>query len=731
MIKSNLGYQALFAIVLGVFAGLFFGSYCSILKPIGDVFIIALQILVIPYIPSLLMHGLGSLTPDLAKKLFRNGWPFLLLLWGLVLLVCYIVKVIIPTPLPNPAPDFSIEQAAVSTSPYDLLSGESPLSAVFYNLVPGIALFSLLFGLAIMHLKEKEPLLSLLERINSTIDRTIKWISIVAPIGIFAHIASVMGAVHFNDLEKLQLYVLIVIGTTLFLSMWVLPVLISCLTSIPLKEIYSEFRIVSFLPFATGIPTLALPYINNAMRRLSERKNLVLGTFRGTSQTIIPIGFGFAQIGNFIPLLFIFFMAFFFRHPFTDLQAILLPFLITLFSIGTPQFTFIALPFLLQVFDLPASGFSLYAEISAITLNFQVLLSTASMLTFMYLVILKYYGLLEVHWKKLIYHTTSTIGFLVLFSFIGKNYIQTTDNYHNLYYNLTMEGAIDDPPPVTIYQQPVPPPPTNIESVIGRILERKTLRVGYDPSSIPFCYLNQKHQLVGYDIAYAYQLAKDLGVKLDLLPIKYAELGNEINNGYIDIAMSAILMDEERIVQFQFTNPYSEQSNVLVVHNSHRTLFRTKSEVANNSNLKIAAIGGYQDIVLNYFPNQLVPIETLQEFMEGRAQALMWSELPAYIWCLAHPEYTTISFNHGLGKSYFAYPIAVRTEQFVHFLNEWMDLKQQQGFELQQRQYWFLGQEPTFPEQRWSIIRNVLHWVPQAPTKTALESLQNEAYDGK
>ncbi|MGH2613547.1 MAG: cation:dicarboxylate symporter family transporter, partial [Rhabdochlamydiaceae bacterium] len=352
--------------------------------------------------------------------------------------------------LPNPALDFSIEKSTIVSSSYGLLTPGNSLYGLFNNLVPGIALFSLLFGLAIMHLKEKEPLLGFLDRVNSSIDRIIKWIAIISPIGIFAHIAHVMGTIHFDDLEKLQLYIMMVIGTTLFLSLWVLPILISCLTSIPLKEIFMELRIVVFLPFATAIPTLALPYINNTMRRLAERKNLLLGTFRGTSQTIIPIGFGFAQIGNFIPLLFIFFLAFFYRHPFTEFQAIMLPFLITLFSIGIPQFTFIALPFLLNVLNLPADGFNLYAEISAITLNFQVLLSTASMLTFMYLVILKYYGLLEVHWKRLFYHTTSTVGILVVFSFIGKNYIHTTDNYHNLYYNLSMEDAIDSPPKVTV-----------------------------------------------------------------------------------------------------------------------------------------------------------------------------------------------------------------------------------------------------------------------------------------
>ncbi len=708
---SKLGYQALFAIVLGIFAGLFFGPYCNVLKPVGDIFIVVLQIIVIPYIPSLLMHGLGSLTPDLAKKLFRNGWPFLLFLWALVLIVCYIVKVIIPVPLPNPSPDFSIEKSAIVPGGYGLLTPSASIYSLFNNLVPGIALFSLLFGLAIMHLKEKEPLLGFLDRVNNSIDRIIKWISMIAPIGIFAHIAHVMGSINFHDLGKLQLYVFMVIGITLFLSLWALPVLISCLTSIPLKEIYLEFRIVAFLPFATGIPTLALPYINNAMRRLAERKNLLLGTFRNTSQTILPIGFGFAQIGNFIPLLFIFFLAFFYRHPFTDVQAISLPFLISLFSIGTPQFTFIALPFLLGVLDLPAESFNLYAEISAITLNFQVLLSTASMLTFMYLVVLKYYGLLEVQWKRLTYHATTTTAFLVAFVFIGKNYIHTTDNYHNLYYNLSMNEVVDSPNKVIVHTEPVAPSSTAIPGVLGRILERKTLRVGYDPQNIPFCYWNLKGELVGYDIAYAYQLAKDLGVDLEFVPFNYEDIATDVNSGYFDTAMSAILITEDRILKFQFSNPYSEQYNVLLIPLSKRNLFRDLNDVRNNSSLKIAAIGGYRDVTAQYFPKTAMEVLNLENYLKSDASAMMWSELPAYIWCLAHPDYTTVSFKHSLGKNYFAYPVAGEGEEFLQFMNEWLNLKEQQGFELKQRQYWFLGKSQTPPDERWSIMRNVLHWV--------------------
>ncbi len=711
MVHSKLGYQAFLAILLGMIAGIFFGPLCDFLKPIGDLFVFTLQIVVIPYIPSLLMHGLGSLSPELAKKLFKKGWFVLLLLWVSVLIVCYVMKLLIPTPLPSPAADFSLEAFASLPGEAPPVQQGSKVYLIFFNGVPIIALFSLVFGFAIMHLKEKDPLLSLLERINSSLERIIKWITIVAPIGIFSHVAYVMGTVNFDDLAKLQLYVVIIIATTLFLSIWALPMIVSCMTSIPYKELWREYKIVGFLPFATGIPTIALPYINNAMRRLAERKNLDLGTFRGTSQTIVPIGFGFAQIGNFLPLIFLFFLSFFYRHPLSGYEVIALPLLVTFFSFGIPQFTFIALPFLLSALSLPAQGFSLYAEISAITLNFQVLLSTVSMLSFMYLVVLRYYGLLEVQWRRLAFHVSLMAAALVAFVVIGKHFVHSTDNYHDLYYSLKMNKVIESPPHVTVYTDRVPPPPSNIESTLAKILNRGIIRVGYDPHAIPFCYYNKDGELVGYDIAYAYQLAKDLDVKLELVPIDFNQIAEDVNSGYCDIVMSAIVMNEGRILKMQFSSSYIEDSNALVIPNKNLNKYHTYDQIMYDPNLRIGATGAYKEVVTAHFPDKTLVEGNIEDLELNKFDAYMWAEVQGYIWCLTNPNYTTLTYQGKLGKKYFAYPMRKNAEQLVHFLNEWMFLKQEQGFAYKQRQYWFLGKEYNPQAKRWSIMRDVFHWV--------------------
>jgi hypothetical protein len=111
-----------------------------------------------------------------------------------------------------------------------------------------------------------------------------------------------------------------------------------------------------------------------------------------------------------------------------------------------------------------------------------------------------------------------------------------------------------------------------------------------------------------------------------------------------------------------------------------------------------------------FFPNSLSIRARPEALLNNSVDAVIWGELQAYIWCLTNPSYTTLSYQDQLGKKYLAYPVRYSESQFVRFLNEWLVLKQEQGFELQQRKYWFLGKKSTPEGARWSILRNVLKW---------------------
>ena len=80
-------------------------------------------------------------------------------------------------------------------------------------------------------------------------------------------------------------------------------------------------------------------------------------------------------------------------------------------------------------------------------------------------------------------------------------------------------------------------------------------------------------------------------------------------------------------------------------------------------------------------------------------------------WTLRYPRFSVVVPQPGVLKVPLAYPIAGHDHAFASFINSWIELKRKDGTMDRLYSYWVLGHDATPPTPRWSIIRNVLHWV--------------------
>ena len=81
--------------------------------------------------------------------------------------------------------------------------------------------------------------------------------------------------------------------------------------------------------------------------------------------------------------------------------------------------------------------------------------------------------------------------------------------YQNLYMNLTLSAVIDHPAKAEILAlgdtgDPRTFPDNAIPRVFRQVVDSRILKVGFSPSSIPYSYYNNRNELVGFDISYAY-----------------------------------------------------------------------------------------------------------------------------------------------------------------------------------------------------------------------------------
>lgn len=84
-----------------------------------------------------------------------------------------------------------------------------------------------------------------------------------------------------------------------------------------------------------------------------------------------------------------------------------------------------------------------------------------------------------------------------------------------------------------------------------------------------------------------------------------------------------------------------------------------------------------------------------------------------YTLTLKYPFYdVAIVEPHDVYKMMYAYAVAKdSSESYLLALNYWIRMEKDYGLLDQKYDYWVQGKIPSTDEPRWSVMRNVLHWV--------------------
>jgi ABC-type amino acid transport substrate-binding protein len=239
--------------------------------------------------------------------------------------------------------------------------------------------------------------------------------------------------------------------------------------------------------------------------------------------------------------------------------------------------------------------------------------------------------------------------------------------------------------------------------------------VGYNPNTAPFCFKNLDNHIVGFDISFAYDLAYDLDCELILVPMNYGSIIKELKADYYDIAMSAVSMNEERLKYLSFTNPYMMPRYVFVSIEAKKVIFSSLTSVRQDTSLKIAALKGssYATLAKEILPDhQIIELESYDQFEASHADAILWEEQQAIAWSIGKRHIRVIFPSPALGVDSLSYAIKADNPRFLSYLDQWLSLKNSEGFTNKQNDLWILGKtEIASPyEPRWSIMKDILHW---------------------
>jgi Na+/H+-dicarboxylate symporter len=699
---------------LGIACGLFFGEETARLGWVADAFIRLLQMAVLPYITVSLTAAIGRLSANEARVVAGSGGRALVLLWAVVLVLVVASAAGFPA---RPAGFYSTSAVAMPQS-FDLLDlyiPANPFRSLSDNVVPAVVLFCIAVGVALMGVPGRETLIANLDVLTKAFARVNDFVVRLMPYGVFAIAASAAGTLGLEDLGRVQVYLVSFTALACFATFWLLPATVAAFTPVRHGAMLRASRDTLATAFSTGSLLVVLPSLARAGRALVSGAGVDDRKASDAIDVLVPVSFNFPHAGKVLTLGFVVFAAWFAGTPMGAAELARLAVVGLLAAFGSMN---VALPFLLDVFLLPADLFHLFLAVGLVSFRFQTLLGAMHTLAAAVLGACAMEGRFVVR--------APAVARLIVLGGIG---LALTLAATRALSGWTMGRVASGPAPVlareflvapvaaTLMRASVAPPPASGFSAIERAANSGTLRVGYDPDRLPFSYFNARGRLVGFDVELAHRLARELGATLVFVPFDHARLGAQLDRGEIDLALGGIEVTTERSRTVAFTTPYLDLTLAFVVRDDRRAAFSTRAALQAHRHLRIGIVldGYYEAKLRAYVPAaEIVRVKSEKTFFEGNGlglDALVDAAEVGAAWSLLYPSFTVAIPNPDRLNAPVALAVARGDTELRAFLDTWLLLKRQDGTLDQLREHWILGRNDGRRGPRWSVIRDVLHWV--------------------
>ena len=678
-------------------------------------FVRLLQMTVLPYVTVSIVGSLGALKPADARLLALSAGGVILALWAAALGFALLIPLTFPdienatffsTTLLQPRPGFDLVALYIPSNPFHSLAN---------NVVPAVVLFSIILGIALMGVERKQGLIDLLQVAADALSRATRFVSRLTPYGLFAIAATAAGTLSLDELERLKIYLVAYCLAATLVSLWVLPGLVAAVTPIPASAIFRKTRDGLITAFAAGDLFIVLPALIEASKALIAAHVRDDDRAAGLPEVLVPASFNFPHTGKLLSISFILFAGWFSDAavPVADYPRVAVTGLVTFFGSLNA-----AVPFLLDLFRIPADTFQLFLASGVINSRFGTLAAAMHTVTVALLGTCAMTGTLKWRRGPLLRYALVTTA-LTAVTFGGARLLSSTfltPEYTRKEVLASMQLLRD--PVAAVVHRTMPafaqePPGSRLDA----IRRRGAVRVGYLPDALPYAFFNARGDLVGFDVDMAHRLAAELGVRLEFVPVEPAEIDGRLVDGSCDVIMSGVAVTTLQASRVLFSDPYLDETVAFVVRDESRDRFATWDAIDTQGAITIATrnVPYYLDKLRARLPRaHLRPFDRITDVFEKPAPDVDAIAMPAErgsAWTLLYPQFSVVVPEPGVLRIPLAYALSTHDQEFGTFINTWIQLKRRDGTIDDLYQYWILGRNAAPRRPRWSVIRNVLHWV--------------------
>lgn len=294
MLKTWLGIalwkRVLGALALGIVAGFVLGEDAESIRWIGDLFIRAIKMLIVPLIFFSLVSGIAALG-DL-KKLGSVGGKALMLFVFTALASISLGLTLGTIFQPGMGLDISLVEGADIVPPPDMswtdrlldMIPENPVMTMAEGQILPLIIFAVLVGVSLLMAgEEAEPIVKFVDAGAAVMQKMTMIVMELTPFGVFALMAWVTGTFGFEALLPLATMVGLNYAGCFIIILLVYPMILRFIAKLPVLDFYRGIFDAQAVAFSTASSNAALPVTLRCVQRN-------LGVSRSVSSFVVALG---------------------------------------------------------------------------------------------------------------------------------------------------------------------------------------------------------------------------------------------------------------------------------------------------------------------------------------------------------------------------------------------------------------------------------------------------------
>jgi Na+/H+-dicarboxylate symporter len=382
----------------------------------------------------------------------------------------------------------------------------NPFYSLANNVVPAVVVFAVLAGIALMGMQDKQALLRPLAVFNDAMGRVGSMVTRTTPYGIFAIAAHAAATMRLDEFERLQGFLLRLRG--LCLPAHVLAAAGARGRDHPRPPPRGD-RVAgrAVTAFVTSNLFIALPQVVENARALLTADGPPDDTESELVDVLVPTSFNFPHSAKLLSVSFVPFVAWYAGLPLDLAQYPTLAgagLLAVFGSINT------AIPFLLDLVRIPTDHFQLFVVSGVLNSRFGSMTAAMHTLVIAILGTCLVTGRLRIEKPRLVRFVVTSVALVV--AFVMGTRLLLARVLPDPATRAELLAAIKPREPLApaSFQAGLPPAPEPAPARGSRldfVRDSGRIRVGFDPDSIPWAFLNGAGEPVGFDAELAHQLA--------------------------------------------------------------------------------------------------------------------------------------------------------------------------------------------------------------------------------